>query len=80
MKLRAVLSENLKRLRAERQLSQEALAHAANIERSYVSKLERKGSSATLDTLEKLAAALELDPLALITDRSGAQSLSNNSH
>lgn len=79
MKLRAVLSENLKRLRAERHLSQEALAYAANIERSYVSKLERKRSSATLDTLEKLAAALELDPLVLITDRSRAQNLANSS-
>lgn len=67
MKLRGHLSKNLKRLRKERRLSQEALAHLADLERSYISKLERKLSSATIDTLEKLSQALNIQASELIS-------------
>ncbi len=68
MRLRAVLSANLKRLRAERRLTQEALALTADIERSYVSRLERRLSGATVDVLEKLAEALQIDASELVRD------------
>lgn len=66
MRLRSALSSNLKRLRKERSLTQEALAHSANLERSYISKLERKLSSASIDTLEKIADALSIEPSDLL--------------
>lgn len=50
-------------------MSQEALADAAGIDRTYVSSLERELYSASLDTLEKLASALDVQPhILLIAD------------
>jgi len=52
MDLRQVFAANLRRLRHEKGLSQEALAHEAGINRSYMSKLERGGSYVGLEVLE----------------------------
>jgi transcriptional regulator with XRE-family HTH domain len=68
MKLRGVLSKNLKRLRKEKRLTQESLAYTANLERSYISKLERRLSSASVDTVEKLATALEIKAWELLVE------------
>jgi transcriptional regulator with XRE-family HTH domain len=59
MVLRRVFATNLRRLRNERGLSQEALADAAGIDRTYVSALEREIYSASIDTIEKIAKALD---------------------
>ena len=59
MRLREVLARNLKRLRLAADLSQEDLAHRAEIDRTYVSSLERGRYSATVDMLERLAAVLD---------------------
>ena len=64
MSLRAVVALNLRRLRQERGLSQEELADRAEVNRNYVGMLEREENAATVDTLEKLAAVLEVDPVA----------------
>lgn len=66
MELRCVLADNLRRLRAERGLSQEALADAAAIDRTYVSLLERQKYSASVDMIERLAQALSVAPYQLI--------------
>lgn len=58
MQLRQIFAENLRRLRTEKGMSQEALADQAEIDRTYVSALERQVYSASLDTIEKLAKAL----------------------
>jgi|TARA_Y100000815_G_C13139654_1_gene423804 transcriptional regulator with XRE-family HTH domain len=47
-------------------MSQEELAHRADIDRTYVSLLERRVYSATIDTLGKMAEALEIDPDVLL--------------
>jgi transcriptional regulator with XRE-family HTH domain len=60
MASRAVLARNLRRLREARGLSQEALADLAGIDRTYVSSLERQRYSASVDMLDRLAAALEV--------------------
>jgi len=65
MKLRSILAGNLRIWRERRRLSQEALAHDAGIDRSYVSLLENQKYSASLDMIEKLAKALKVEPLAL---------------
>ena len=67
MEIRAVFAENLKKHRRSAGLSQEDLAHAAGVERAYVSMLERKQSSPTIDMLSKLAKALDVEPYQLIS-------------
>lgn len=42
-------------------LSQEQLADRAGLDRNYVGKLEREENSPTVDTLEALAVALQID-------------------
>lgn len=69
MQLRTRVGLNIQELRRERGWSQEALAHAADIDRGYLGKLENGRYSASLDTLEKIANAMELDPTELLRRR-----------
>lgn len=55
---RALLAWNLRRLRGERGVSQETLAHETEIDRAYISELERELGNATVDMLDRLASAL----------------------
>lgn len=66
MASRAVLARNLRRLREERGLSQEALADLAGIDRTYVSSLERQRYSASVDMLDRLASVLQVPVSALL--------------
>ncbi|MDI4635212.1 helix-turn-helix transcriptional regulator [Pelomonas sp. V22] len=52
--------------RLEREMSQEALAHVADLERSYLGRLERGGSQPTLLALLKLAKALDCSVAELL--------------
>lgn len=67
MMARAILAENLRKLRATAGLSQEALADLALIDRTYVSALERQRYAASIDTIEKLASALQCSIVDLVT-------------
>lgn len=58
MEARALVAWNLRRLRVERGLSQEALAHDARIDRSYVGRVERGRENPTISVLEQLAISL----------------------
>lgn len=66
MELRATFARNLRQLRLDRGLSQEALADAAGVDRTYVSALERQIYSASLDTIERMAVALSVAPWELL--------------
>lgn len=68
MKLREILAGNLKRLRLATGMSQEELAHRADIDRTYVSSLERGRYAATVDMIEKLANELGVEPINLLTE------------
>jgi transcriptional regulator with XRE-family HTH domain len=50
---------NLRRLRVAQGVSQEALAVDAGIDRTYVSRLERRMENPTVSVLERLAHALK---------------------
>ena len=67
MKLRQVVARNLRILRKQKGLSQEALAHQAGIDRNYFGQIEREEKSPTIDMIEKLATALAIDPIAFMT-------------
>lgn len=66
MDLRSIFGLNLQRLRRERGFSQEQLAHLAGCPRAYLSGAEAGRRNATLETVEALARALEVDPADLI--------------
>lgn len=67
MELRQTLACNLRRLRRVRRLSQEALADLTGIDRTYVSALEHQRYSASLDMIDRLAVALQVAPIDLLT-------------
>ena len=54
---RRLLARNVRALRTARRMTQEDLAGAAGIDRSYVSEIENARFSASIDLLEKMAAA-----------------------
>lgn len=58
MHIRAVLAQNLRLLRKERGFSQEELALRADIDRTYISSLERAVYGATIDMVDRLAKVL----------------------
>lgn len=66
MDLRDVFAANLRRLRRQKGLSQEQLAYAAEINRTYISKLETGITYAGLEIIEKLATVLEIDAAELL--------------
>ena len=66
MSLRRIVARNLKRLRKERGLSQEELADLASLNRNYIGMIERQENAATVDTLEVLAEALQVDAVKLV--------------
>ena len=60
------IAENVRRLRGERGLSQEKMAELADFHRTYISQLERCVTNISVDGLERLAIALDVDVLDLL--------------
>ncbi|AFU97804.1 helix-turn-helix domain-containing protein [Simiduia agarivorans] len=60
------LGQHVRRLRKQRGLSQEQLAHLARLDRSYMSRIERGLVSITIDKLYNLAGALHCAPADLL--------------
>ena len=67
MEIREILAVNLKRLRRAKGLSQEELAHQVGIDRTYVSALERRVYAASIDLVDRLAKALQVDTQTLLS-------------
>ena len=61
MDIREAFALNLKRLRQARGLSQEELAHRAEIDRTYVSALERSVYAAGIDVVDRIAKVLGVE-------------------
>jgi len=66
MDLRSIFATNLRRLRHDKGLSQEDLAYTAEINRTYVSKLEKGVTYVGLEIIGKLAEVLDVEPSALL--------------
>ena len=66
MNIREILAANLKRYRRERGVSQEELAHLAEIDRTYISSLERCQYAASIEVVDRLAKALGVETAELL--------------
>ncbi|MDD5415385.1 MAG: helix-turn-helix transcriptional regulator [Candidatus Daviesbacteria bacterium] len=59
-KIRKQFGKRVRKLRKEREMSQEDLANDASIERSYLGSIERGERSPTLDKIASIAKALKI--------------------
>lgn len=66
--LQNTLGQNLRRRREELKLSQAEFAARLGFHRTYAGALERGERNLSLRSLEILAAALDVDPLDLLTE------------
>ena len=64
-----LLGVNIAYYRKMRGLTQEQLAEKAGVERSRISKTEIAWTGTSLDTLYRIADALEIEPYKLLMDR-----------
>lgn len=71
MEIRKIFAENLRNERLDRGLSQEALAHEAGLDRTYISSLERCVYSPTLDVVSRIASVLDIPPYRLLVPLPG---------
>lgn len=68
MDILKVFASNLKKYRKESALSQEALADKADLHRTYISDIERCKRSISLENIEKIANALDVETYKLFIE------------
>jgi transcriptional regulator with XRE-family HTH domain len=66
MEIRETLAINLRRLRQAAGLSQEELAHRADIDRTYISSIERRQYAASIEVVDRLAKGLGIKASELL--------------
>lgn len=66
MEIRETLATNLRRLRHAAGLSQEELAHRADIDRTYISSIERRQYAASIEVVDRLAKGLGIEASELL--------------
>lgn len=66
--LQRIVGRNIRRLRRERGLSQEELADEIGVHRTFMGGIERGERNLTLQTFERLAQRLGVDPVSLLTE------------
>ena len=65
-----MLANNIKRIRLNVGISQEELALRANIDRSFISKIERAKANPSFNTLLSIAHTLNVSVIQLIKEES----------
>jgi transcriptional regulator with XRE-family HTH domain len=68
MYLERLVIDNIKRIRKEKGVSQEKLAEACNTATSYIGLMEIYKNVPKLSTIERIANALDVDPLEFFRD------------
>lgn len=61
MDIKDIIAKNIKSIRKDKWIGQEKLADLAGIHRTHISLIERGQSNMTIEVLEKIAKALEVD-------------------
>lgn len=69
MDLRKVFSDNVKYYRKMLGISQEKLAERSNLSTNYVGSIESRARRVNIDTIQKLAIGLQIEPSKLLIDR-----------
>lgn len=67
------LATVLRRHRTEAALSQEELAHRADLDRTYISLVERSKRNLTVDALDRIASGLGVPASRLIAEAEAAR-------
>lgn len=65
--LRDVLAYNVRAFRVQLGLSQEKLGFATDMDRTFISQVERSRINVSIDNIEKLARSLDVDPKSLFS-------------
>jgi transcriptional regulator with XRE-family HTH domain len=68
MSLILIFASNLRKLRVARGYSQEKLAEVVDLHRTYISGLERGTRNISIRNIEKIALALGVNPVDLLTE------------
>jgi transcriptional regulator with XRE-family HTH domain len=68
-RLRQILAKNVRIVRHKLGITQEELADRAKLHRTYVGMIERSERNLSVDNIEKLARALDVEPHQLLIDR-----------
>jgi len=69
MYLERLVIDNIKRIRKNKGISQEKLAEACNTATSYIGLMEIYKNVPKLSTIERIAKALDVDPLVFFQDK-----------
>ena len=69
MDVRRRVGLNVKNVRRERGLSQEGLAFECGLHRTFIAHVERQVRNVSLDNIEKIAKALNVETYLLLKDR-----------
>lgn len=71
MDIKEIFSKNLRTYRNQLGLSQEKFAEKAKLHRTYISAVESKRRSISLDNIQKIAEALEIQIYKLFLSEDG---------
>jgi len=67
--LRQVVAKNVRLFRNDLGISQEELGFRAKLHRTYIGAIERAEKNLSVDNIEKIARALEVEPHQLLLDK-----------
>lgn len=68
MGLAQIFGRNVRRTRSDKEVTLEGLAHDVGLSYSYVGEIERGKRNPTLAVVERIAKALDVEPIELLRD------------
>ena len=75
MELKVLIGRNVSRLRAEASLTQEELAYRADMDRTYLSDIERGIRNPTVEMLSAIATVLDVPLVVLLVPKEQAEAV-----
>lgn len=63
-----VFGDNVREIRIQKNLSQEKLAELSGLHRTYISGIERCGRNISLENVQRIADALEIEAYKLLVE------------